>query len=102
MADDDREMVLVCLTTDRFPGDPTSTRGHYCMKCADEVWMSAKMRAFWAEHPQATVVCGECSIDMAEDDDDFEIQPLPGDDVGKAILEQMPDIVKRAYGRGPT
>lgn len=102
MADDDGEKFLVCLEATADPGDLSSTRGHYCTVCATEVWMSGRMRAFWKANPDATVVCGECSVGLAENDPNFRVEALPGDRWGKRILRHMPQILRAKYGRDPS
>jgi hypothetical protein len=63
--------------------------------------MSKRARDFWKDNPKARIVCAPCSIELAEDDNEFEVRALPGDRLGEAIAKQMPDIIRRAYGRPP-
>lgn len=96
---DEEISALVCLAVDdRLPNDPTSTRGHFCTRCNREVWMSELAEDFGRANPDIVIICGQCSIELSEEYDELEINALPGDHFGQAVVEQMPDIIREIYG----
>lgn len=94
MADDD-EIALICLPVgDMLPGDPQSTRGHYCKECNAEVWLSliaVRWLATMAE-TEVPLICARCSIGMV--DDMKTIEAVPGDEEGEAVINLMPQIIE--------
>jgi hypothetical protein len=100
---DDKEIGIICLAVDpdRLPGDPASTRGHYCHECDAEVWMSKLASQFWDAHPRAEILCPTCAVKGELD----EVAALPGDKAGEAIANhpQIKQILRVLYGpRDPT
>lgn len=95
MEDDD--IAVICLTVDYMPFDPTSTRGHYCHKCATEVWMGARAVDFCREHPKVKILCAPCAM---EDEPD-EVCALPGDVVGASVAKhpKIMQILRVLYKR---
>jgi hypothetical protein len=95
--DPDDEVCLVCLPVgDRPPADPQSERGHYCKECNAEIWLSLLARKFLEDNEEVTLVCARCSIGMVPDMK--ELQALPGDTEGEAVINLMPEIIDELYG----
>lgn len=96
MSSDD-QIGIVCLEVSKGPPhDPTSTRGFYCHECAVEVWMSLLARQFWAEHPEARVLCVGCTVK----EEAAEIRAIPGDRLGEALVKhpRIQQILRVLYG----
>jgi hypothetical protein len=92
-------VLLICALVDDPMSTPsaTSTRGHYCHVCADEIWMSPRMKNYWDEHPSSRPTCPRCATNMP-DADDADVRALPGDRVDHETAQALHRGLRRHYG----
>jgi hypothetical protein len=98
VADDEVRMICGSVGDPLINITPGSTRGHYCVICAQELWMSKFMREHWERNPKATPICAPCAIGL-EDGAEVQVQGIPGD----PYADRAQDIhraMKRIYGKG--
>ncbi len=99
MADEEVRMICGSVGDPLVNITPGSTRGHYCVICAQELWMSVHMQRAWERNPKATPICAPCCVGLTEDADEVDVRGVEGDPYAYRA-GQIHDALKRIYGKG--
>lgn len=84
--DDDDRTTLICSPTAIQDHPLSGSIKGWCQICATEIWLSPQGQDFIRDQPATIVVCLDCGVGLASDEQHLNLQPVPG------ATRSVPDV----------